>query len=122
MRPFPGTAMAASLLLAACAGPTVDELKAEPVRFTATAPVPYDTMANCLATRALDDYLVTPLFDPRRGTATVTLTHRAAMTLQGEYTVRRADDGSTVEYRRRKLLVESKDDKARAAVESCSKT
>ena len=119
MRPFPATAVAASLLLAAC-GPTVDELKAEPVRFTATAPVPYDTMANCLATRALDDYLVMPLFDPRSGTATVTLTHRAAMTLQGEYTVRRAGDGSTVEYRRRKLLVDSNDDQARAAVASCS--
>lgn len=101
---LPRPAAAAALVLAggalAVCAPTSDEIRAEPVRFTSSQPVPWDTMANCILRRALDQRPASLLTYPREQLATVILPETA------EFTVRAAGDGSVVEWRRRKLVAD----------------
>ncbi|MCX7366801.1 MAG: hypothetical protein NTV97_33995 [Alphaproteobacteria bacterium] len=92
--------------LASCAA-SIDDVRAEPVRWSNTYRVPFDTMANCLAARSIQDWSVAPQVYPREGVAYVTVAAKDSNTIMAEYVVRRqADGGSLVEWRRRKLLAD----------------
>lgn len=119
----PVAAAIGALLLAGC-GASLDQVRAEPVRLTVPTPVAYDTMANCLAARSSQVYAVTPLVFPREGKATVTLAAKTTDSIQAEYSVRRAGDGSVVEWRRRQLVgndIGGMQADAQETIERCSK-
>lgn len=115
MRPSHAAAILAALFpLAACA-PTLDEIRAEPVRFTSSQPVPWDTMANCIAARSTDLRPASLQTYPRERLATVIWPEAA------EFTVRADGDGSVVTFRRRKVVADlgGFEASAREIVERC---
>ena len=94
------------LMVTACAA-SLDDVRAEPVRWAAAYGVPFDTMANCLAARSVQVWSVAPQIYPGQGIAYVTLASKEVTTIMAEYTVRRqADGGSQVEWRRKKLVAD----------------
>jgi len=111
-------AIAGSLLmLALCAcAPSLDELRSEPIRFTTTQPVPYDVMANCILARTTEERAGTMQMDARHQVAYVVVPATA------EYTVRAVGGGSTVDWRRRKLIgdIGGLEEAAKAIVSRCS--
>lgn len=124
---FPRALILAALCLlspSACS-PTVDELRDRPVVFAVRAPVPFDTLANCLVARSMDRFVATPQIFQREGTAYVTLAlvFNGTPRLIGEYRIARDGDGSTVEYRHRKVVADASGwlPAARDAIERCSK-
>lgn len=103
-------------ILAACA-PTLDEIRAEPVRFTVRQAVPWDTMANCIAARSTDQRPASLQTYPREQLANVIWPETA------EFTVRAEGAGSVVEFRRRKLAADlgGMEASARELVERCGR-
>lgn len=118
-------ALGFSLALAAC-GPTSDELRSEPARFSITVQAPWDRVSTCLKAAYLDDFSVVdlPVADQRR---TEILLYVAGG-LSGNinvaiFEVRGGDAGTTVTWRRRKLLAnqETSEATARQRVERCGR-
>lgn len=69
--------LAAMPLIALAGCTTADELRAKPVAWTATYPVAFDAMANCIALRMVEDagmarFTVTPQLYQREQRALVT--------------------------------------------------
>ena len=88
--------VASALLLGACQ--TVHELRQQPTGWEATYPVPFDTMANCLAAQWARDWSVVPQINQREQRAVVTVGLRSANI--GEYDVRQSSPtGSSVTWR-----------------------
>lgn len=116
----------AGILVSSCA-PTLDDLRTEPVRWTAEYDVPYDTLTNCLAARMSEKYSAVPQVYPRDRIGIVTVTWPQVLLAPGglfsEYTIRSIGaDRSSVEWRRRKMGLDlgeneqfSKDAAARCA-------
>ena len=103
-----GALTAAALgLLGGCTSPA-DELRKEPVRFTTTQPMPYDTMALCIAREAALLFIPVLQIYPRDSVAYVTISDMAV------FTVRPEGEGSVVDWRRGSLPTDL------AAVESTS--
>ena len=96
--------IAAAVAVSAC-GATIDEVRSEPVRWTAHYDVPFDTMANCLAARTAEEWRSTPQIYPRDGKAYVTASQ--LNTIVAEFVIKKDGDGaSTVEWRRRKVIAD----------------
>lgn len=96
MRCLVGSSCGLVLALGACSVST-DDLRQEPVRFSATQSVPYDTMANCISAQAADHWPTTMQINLRDQTANVTVPNMA------DFQVRAQGAGSIVDWRRRKL-------------------
>ncbi len=97
MKPVVGWCLLLSL--GACSM-QVDELRQEPVRFSATQPVPFDTMANCISAQAADHWPATMQINLRDQTANVTVPNMA------DFQIRAQGAGSVVDWRRRKLAAD----------------
>lgn len=95
-----------SVLLLGCET-TAEDVRIEPVRWSARYEVPFDTMANCLASGWSHAYAVTPLVYPREGIARVTMANKQAPMVMSEYEIRKLGEGtSEVQWRRRKILAD----------------
>ena len=87
-----------ALGVAACASPSE---RPKPAIWAAGYGVPFDIMANCLATRSAGAYTTTPQISPQDGVASVTYAFRNSPQIVAEYLVRRtAGSGSEVSWRR----------------------
>ena len=67
---------------------TVDDVRSQPVQWTATYAVSFDAMANCLAAQSARDFDVTPQLYQSERRADVTLGIKGGYSLLGEYQVR----------------------------------
>lgn len=91
--------VATGLMTAACA-PRLDELRAQPVRLEHFQDVPYERMANCITERMLTPWSPTQLVDTKDQVARIIILPFA------EFTVRAAGEGSVVQLRQAKLVVD----------------
>lgn len=80
--------LAAALAASGCY--SIEEVRQQPVAWTATYPVPFDTMANCLAAQWIGNYRVAPAIYPRRADVTI-----AASSVIAEYQIVQISDVSS---------------------------
>jgi hypothetical protein len=74
---------------------TVDDVRQQPVEWSATYAVAFDAMANCLAVQSARDFDVTPQLYQSQRRAIVTLGVKGSYSLLAEYQVRQVSDGET---------------------------
>jgi hypothetical protein len=67
---------------------SVDDVRSSPVQWTATYPVAFDVMANCLAGQTARDFDVTPQLYQSERRANVILGAKGTYSLVAEYQVR----------------------------------
>jgi hypothetical protein len=116
-------AVLAILSLPACT--SLDDVRQQPARWFAYSPVPFDTMANCIAARMAQWWAVTPQIYSRQDVAYVTLADNRAPSIVAEFTIRQQSGGmSFIEWRRRKLPVDFDrlEARSRAAVDLCDRS
>lgn len=90
--------IAGMLLLTGCY--SIDDVRQQPAAWSASYPVAYEAMANCLGAQYANEYSVLPQFDREAGRATVILSNNAASAVLAEYQVNRtASGGSEVTWR-----------------------
>lgn len=91
---------------------TADDVRQRPADFTATYPVHWETVANCLQARFIDGGVVTPQYNQRDKTAVLTVAIQGIVApgpVVAEYRVRQVEgDKTSVELRERPSLFGSK--------------
>lgn len=90
-------------LAATACEPTVDEVRSEPLQWTATYAKPFEDLATCMTGRMSSDYTVTPQSFPREGLVRLIL--KNGPIVSADVTVRQAGAGeSQVEMRRKRIV------------------
>lgn len=90
------------LLVGACE-PTVDEVRSEPLQWTATYAKPFEDLATCMTGRISSDFTVTPQSFPRDGLIRLIL--KNGPIVSADVTVRQTSTGqSQVEMRRKRIV------------------
>jgi hypothetical protein len=110
----------AMLSFSACT--SAADVRQEPIRWTASYSVPFDTMANCVAEQMAQGWQATPQIYQRDGFAKVTLSDKGAPSTVAEFAVRgQGDAGSLVEWRRRAVIydIDYIEAKSRWAADYC---
>lgn len=109
--------------VAACT--TVDELRQQPISWTAVYPARFDVLANCLAVRMAQDFDVTPQFYLPERRAVLTVATKGGARMTAEYSVRQfADADSEVTFRRQPSVFNNEPEiqKARELADRCAKS
>ncbi len=106
-----------AVLLAGCY--SVDDVRKQPTKWTATYPVAFDHMANCLAAQMAGDYRVTPQIYQREQRAVLTLgsTHQVI----AEFQIRQSGNGSIVEWRDMPSVFDARSPAARERADRCGR-
>lgn len=102
---------------------TVDELRQQPILWTAIYPARFDVLANCLAVRMAQDFDVTPQFYLPERRAVLTAASKGGGRMSAEYSVRQISDvDSEVTFRRQPSAFnnESLTNEARALADRCA--
>jgi hypothetical protein len=113
----------ALMALSSAACTSLDDVRRQPIRWTATYLMPFDTLAGCIAARLSQFWATTPQIYPRQGIAYVTLADKTLPSIVAEFVVRRqSDDSSLVEWQRRPLFADlgSLEPRSREAADRCA--
>jgi hypothetical protein len=122
MRP---ASLLAAVLVAGC-GPTLQELQAEPPRFSVTVPVAWDRMSTCLKAAYLDNFGINdlPVAAERRTELILNVPGPGYVINMFAFDIRAVgENSSNVTWRRRTLIggQEGSERIAREKVEQCAK-
>jgi hypothetical protein len=96
--------------------PSMEKVRAQPVRFEHFQDVPYERMANCITEKMLSPWSPTQLVDTREQTARIIILPLA------EFTVKAVGQGSVVQLRQVKLVadIDGFERSSQEAVERCA--
>lgn len=115
---------ALALALAGCA--SAEDIRNEPARFSMTVPAAWDRVSTCLKSAYLDNFSVVdlPFASERRTELLLHVNGTLGQVINfAVFDIRGSDAGTTVTWRRRKLVAnqESNEQTARRSVERCAR-